>query len=105
MREAPSTGFDATGLKVHFNTLLAQPLMMTAMILRAAVVSIRPPRLRGAFAMALIGVICGFVMLFFASFLQAPGTSHQIPVLAAAWIAPLVGTLIGAALILNLEDG
>ena len=42
------TGFDSTPLKIHFQTLLAQPLLFMAMILLAASVSLRPQRLRGA---------------------------------------------------------
>jgi lipopolysaccharide export system permease protein len=99
------TGFDATELKIYFNILLAQPLMFAAMILLAAAVSLRPPRFRGVFAMILAGVIAGFVVFFSASFLQALGVSHQIPVLAAAWTPPLVAALIGVAVVLNFEDG
>jgi lipopolysaccharide export system permease protein len=99
------TGFDPSGLKVHFNVLLAQPLMFAAMILLAAAVSLKPPRFRGAFVMALIGVVCGFALFFASTFLQALGTSHQIPVFAASWVPPLVATLIGVAVILNNEDG
>jgi lipopolysaccharide export system permease protein len=99
------TGFDATSMKVHFNALLSMPLMFAAMILIAAAVSLRPPRFRGAFAMVMTGVIGGFILFFLASFLQALGSSHQIPVLAAAWAAPLVAGLVGAAIILNFEDG
>ncbi len=99
------TGFDATGLKIHFNVLLAQPLMFAAMILLAACVSLRPPRFRGVFVMVVAGAAAGFAVFFAASFLQALGTSHQIPVFAASWAPPVVATLLGAAVLLNIEDG
>jgi lipopolysaccharide export system permease protein len=99
------TGFDPAGMKVHFNALLAMPLMFGAMILIAAAVSLRPPRFRGMFAMVMTGVIGGFILFFLSSFLQALGASHQIPVLAAAWAAPLVAALVTSAVILHVEDG
>ncbi len=99
------TGFDATRLQIYFHTLLAQPLLFVAMILLAAAVSLRPPRFRGAFVMIVLGTLCGFCVFFTASFMEALGASHQIPVVAASWATPLVATLIGVAIILNFEDG
>lgn len=100
-----STGFDAARLRVHYHSLLAQPLLFAAMILLAAVVSLRPPRLSGGLALVAGGVVIGFVVFFLSSFLQALGGSHQIPVMLAAWSAPLVAFLLGVAAMLNLEDG
>lgn len=99
------TGFDATPLRIYFQTLLAQPLLFVAMILLAAAVSLRPPRFRGVFIMVILGTLCGFCVFFAASFMQALGSSHQIPVLAASWATPVIATLIGIAVILNFEDG
>ena len=99
------TGFDSTRLRIYFHTLLAQPLLFFAMVLLAAVVSLKPPRFQGTFMMIVMGIVAGFAVFFAASFLQALGTSHQIPVLAAAWAPALVAALIGAAIMLNMEDG
>ncbi len=100
-----TTGFDSVPIKVHFQSLLAQPLLYAAMILLAASVSLRPPRFRGAFALAALGVGIGFMVFFLSSFLQAMGATHQIPVLLAAWAPALVSFLLGLAVMLNLEDG
>jgi lipopolysaccharide export system permease protein len=100
-----STGFDAARLKIHFHSLLAQPLLFIAMILLAAAVSLRPPRSRGTFTLIITGVITGFVAFFLSSFLQALGASHQIPVLLAAWSPAFLMLVLGMAAILNLEDG
>ncbi|WP_435640874.1 LPS export ABC transporter permease LptG [Micavibrio aeruginosavorus] len=99
------TGFDATRLSIHFQSLLAQPLLFMAMVLLAATVSLRPPRFRGAMAMVMAGVMMGFVVFFLSSFLQALGASQQIPVLLAAWSPALVTALLGGAVLLTLEDG
>jgi lipopolysaccharide export system permease protein len=105
IRTVESTGFDATRLKIYFQSLLAQPFLYAAMILLAAAVSLQPPRFRNTLTLVVIGVIVAFGTFFATSFLQALGTSHQIPVLLAAWSPALVMTLLGVAAMLGLEDG
>lgn len=105
IRTLEETGFDASRLKVHYQNLLAQPLLFAAMVLLAATVSLRPPRLRGAFTMLGIGVFIGFFVFFMSSFLQALGASQQIPVVLAAWSPALICLLLGTSVIMNLEDG
>lgn len=99
------TGFDATSLKVHYQSLLAQPLMFCAMILLAATVSMRPPRSRGTFMMISAGVFIGFIIFFLSSVLQALGASQQIPVIMAAWSPALIAFLLGLSVMMNIEDG
>jgi len=99
------TGFDATRLKIYYHNLLSQPLMFCAMILLAAAVSMRPPRAKGTFLMIASGVFVGFLVFFLSSFLQAMGSSQQIPVLLAAWSPALISFLLGLSIMMNLEDG
>ncbi len=105
IRNMEATGFDATRLRIHFQSLLAQPLMLVAMILLAACVSLRPPRTRGTLTMIVAGIFIGFVVFFMSSFLQALGASKQIPVFLAAWSPAVIATLCGITVIFNLEDG
>jgi lipopolysaccharide export system permease protein len=105
IRTLEETGFDASRLKVYYQNLLAQPLLFAAMVLLAATVALRPPRLRGAFAMLGTGVFIGFFVFFMSSFLQALGSSQQIPVLLAAWSPALICLLLGVSVLMNLEDG
>lgn len=105
IKTVEQTGFDATRLKVHYHSLLAQPLMFCAMILLAATVSMRPPRSRGTFAMIASGIFIGFLVFFLSSFLQALGASQQIPVALAAWSPALISFLLGLSVIMNIEDG
>lgn len=100
-----STGFDATRLRIHYHTLLAQPLLFAAMVLLAACVSLRPPRYRASLYMVSGGILLGFVIFFVSSYLQALGASGQIPVILAAWSAPMMAFLLGLGVMLNLEDG
>lgn len=105
IRTLEGTGFDATRLHIHYQSLLAQPLLFAAMILLAASVSLRPPRLRGTLALIAFGVAAGFLVFFMSSYLQALGLSGQIPAFLAAWSSPLICFLLGMAVMLNLEDG
>lgn len=100
-----STGFDATALKIHMQGLLSQPLMFAAMVLLAASVSLRPPRLRGTATLIVAGVIIGFVVFFLTSFLQALGASGQLPPLISAWVAPTICMLLGLLAMMMFEDG
>ncbi len=105
IRTLERTGFDATKLKVYYHSLLSQPLMFCAMILLAASVSMRPPRSKGTFAMVATGVFIGFIIFFLSSFLQALGSSQQIPIALAAWSPALIAFLLGLAVMMNIEDG
>ncbi|MCK5384073.1 MAG: LPS export ABC transporter permease LptG [Alphaproteobacteria bacterium] len=105
IRTLEQTGFDATRLKIYYQNLLSQPLMFCAMILLAAAVSMRPPRTKGTFIMIASGVFVGFIVFFLSSFLQAMGSSQQIPVLLAAWSPALISFLLGLSVMMNLEDG
>lgn len=100
-----ATGFDATKIKVHYQTLLAQPLMFSAMILLAACVSMRLSRAGGGFYFIASGVALGFLIFFLSSFLQALGASGQIPPTLAAWSPALISFALGLATLMTLEDG
>ncbi len=105
IRTLTETGFDATGLKIYFQSLLARPILFMAMVLLAAAVSLRPSRHQRTFPLIAAGVLCGFLVFFLSSFLQALGASQQIPVLLAAWAPGVVMLLMGLAVMLVLEDG
>ncbi len=105
IRTLEQTGFDATRLKIYYHNLLSQPLMFCAMILLAATVSMRPPRSKGTFVMIATGVFIGFIIFFLSSFLQALGSSQQIPIMLAAWSPALIAFLLGLSVMMNIEDG
>ena len=100
-----NTGFDASRLQVHFHALLSQPLMFGAMILLAAAVSMRPPRLRGTLMLVMAGIFIGFCVFFLSSYLQALGASRQLPPVLAAWSPAIILTLLGISAMMTLEDG
>ncbi len=99
------TGFDTSALRVHYHTLLSQPLLFAAMILLAACVSLQPPRSQGNMLLIGTGLMIGFLIFFISSFLQALGASQQMPPAMASWTPALVSTLLGVTVLLNQEDG
>lgn len=100
-----ATGFDSRKLKIHFQSLLAQPLLFAAMVILAATVSLKVARFQQTSVMIGAGVVFGFIMFFATSFLKALGASDQIPVLLAAWFPPLIALSLGTSVIMTTEDG
>lgn len=105
IRTMEATGFDSRKLRIHFHSLLAQPLLFAAMVILAATVSLKMARFQPTVFLIGSGVVIGFVMFFASSFLQALGASDQIPVLLAAWFPPLIALALGGSVILTTEDG
>lgn len=99
------TGFNARPLKIHYQSMLSQPLLFMSMILLAATVSLRPPRNNGAFVIILAGVGIGFLVFFSSNFLQALGASAQIPLFIAAWFPAIITFILGIGTLMTLEDG
>ena len=99
------TGFPATRLSIHFQSLLAKPLFFAALILLAATFSLRPARFGGVGLLIGLGVLSGFFIFFLESMLHAFGISQKIPVYMAAWTPALITLLIGTAALLHTEDG
>lgn len=99
------TGLETAPMEVYYQSLLAQPLLLAAMILLAATVSLRPPRFQRALFMVLLGLLAGFVVFFLSSFLKALGGSHQLPVILASWSTAIIVMLGSLTWLLNTEDG
>ncbi len=99
------SGFSAQRHRLHFNILLARPLLFCAMVLVAATFSLRMQRRGGTTALIASGVIAGFLLYFLSDIVFALGLSAKIPVLLAAWTPAGVSMLFGTSMLLHLEDG
>jgi lipopolysaccharide export system permease protein len=96
---------NANAYRLHYNVLLARPLLFIAMVLVAASVSLRFFRFGGVAMMVLGGVAAGF-MLYVATELMAElGASGIISSAVAAWLPAIVGSLLGILALLYQEDG
>lgn len=105
IRTLEDTGLETTPMEVYYQSLLAEPLLLAAMILLAATVSLRPPRFQRALFMVITGMGAGFAVFFLSQFLKALGGSHQLPPLLAAWSTAIIVLLGSVTWLLNTEDG
>jgi lipopolysaccharide export system permease protein len=99
------SGFSAQRHRLYFDALLARPVLFTAIVVIAAVFSLRMQRRGGVGWMIGAGVGCGFALYFLSDVVLALGLAAAIPVALAAWLPAGVSWLIGASLVFHLEDG
>ena len=99
------TGFPSVRHRLHYQSLLTQPLLFAAMVMFGAAFSLRHTRRGGTVLMIGGGVITGFVLFVTVDVMTALGVAETIPVPLAAWTPAFLSLFIGAALLLHLEDG
>lgn len=99
------SGFSAIRHRLHFQTLLALPLLAGTMALVSAGFSMRPARRGGVARMIGSGVAAGFALFVVSKVAEEFGQSGALPPMLAAWAPALSGLLLAVALLLHLEDG
>lgn len=102
---ARSFGLGANSFAMHFHALLAMPLLLVAMTLIAATVSMRFERMGQSVTVILGGVLAGFLLYVVSVLVKAFGSAGFVPPAAAAWLPVLVATLFGVTFLLYKEDG
>lgn len=98
-------GLDATEYRLQFQTLLARPLLLVAMVLVAASFSLRFFRFGGVAKTLSGGVVAGFVLYIATKIFSDLGGAGMISPLVAAWSPALVGSMLGTLTLLYSEDG
>ncbi|TAN44834.1 MAG: LPS export ABC transporter permease LptG [Rhodospirillales bacterium] len=99
-------GFSAQKHRMYFQSLLASPVLLCAMVLVAAVFSLRPNlRMGGVMIRLGGGVAAGFLFFFFSKVAFALGLSATLPPTLAAWSPAIVTLLAGLSTLFHLEDG
>jgi len=99
------SGFSAIRHRLHFQTLLALPLLAGTMSLLSAGFSMRQTRRGGVAQMLGSGVAAGFALFVVSKVAEEFGQSGAIPPVLAAWAPALSGLMLSVALLLHLEDG
>jgi lipopolysaccharide export system permease protein len=87
------SGFSSIRHRLHFQTLLALPVLSATMALVSAGFSMRPARRGGVARMIGSGVAAGFVLFVVSK------------VAVAAWAPTASGLMLALALLLHTEDG
>lgn len=98
-------GFSARRHQVWLQSELARPVFLIGMLLVAAAFTMRHTRFGGTGNAVLAALLLGFTLYFIRSFAQILGENGQIPILFAAWAAPVASILLALGLLLRSEDG
>ena len=101
-----SSGFSAQRHRMRYLSLLASPFLLVAMVLVAAIFSLKANmRQGGVMFMIVAGITTGFVVYFSSQVVYAFGINGYIPVWLAVWTPTLVVGLLGISVMLHLEEG
>ena len=98
-------GFSTIFTTMQFWKLLSLPVLLVAMTIIGATVSMRLSREGGAWRLVLTGGVLGFGVFFASVFVEAFGEVGTIPPLVATWTVPLVALALGLFGLARLEDG
>jgi lipopolysaccharide export system permease protein len=99
------SGFSSVRHRLHFQALLALPLLSATMTLVAAGFSMRPTRRGGVAKMIGGGVSVGFALFVISKVAEEFGQSGALPVVLAAWAPAASGLMVALAMLLHTEDG
>jgi lipopolysaccharide export system permease protein len=99
------SGFSSIRHRLHFQALLALPLLAATMAFVSAGFSMRPARRGGVAQMIGSGVAAGFALFVVSKVAEEFGQSGALPVALAAWAPTAAGLMLAIALLLHTEDG
>jgi lipopolysaccharide export system permease protein len=105
IRLLEGAGFSSVRHRLHFQALLALPLLCGTMALVAAGFSMRQTRRGGVARMVGSGVAAGFVLFTVSKVAEEFGQSGALPAALAAWAPAGAGMMLAVSLLLHLEDG
>ena len=100
-----ASGFSAVRHRLHYQSLLALPVLTAAMALLSAGFSMRQARRGGVAQMLALGVAAGFALFVLDRVAGEFGETGTLPVLLAAWVPAAAGLMLAISLLLHLEDG
>lgn len=99
------SGFSTIPYRLHFQGLLALPVLAVTMALVSAGFSMRPAGRGGIARMLSVGISMGFSLFAVSKIAEQLGKSGALPPLLASWAPAGAGLCLAAALLLHLEDG
>jgi len=105
VEDTEGAGLDAVGYRLRFQSLLALPLLLAAMVLIAAAFSLKLSRMGGVGILVLGGVGAGFVLYVATKLISDLGGAGVLSAPVAAWTPAVVANMLGALTLLNREDG
>lgn len=100
-----AAGLSSVRHELYFESLLAKPMLLAAMVALAAVFGLRQTRRGGILATIASGLALGLLLFVLNDVIQTFAQSGGMPVALAAWGPALVGLFGGAAALFHFEDG
>jgi len=105
IKKTERAGFSTVSLRMQLNKLLALPIMLIAMTVIAAGVSMHLTREGGTLRLLIIGGVLGFAVFFADNIVSAFGEASALPIVLAAWAIPLFVLFFGLNYLAQIEDG
>lgn len=102
---ARDAGFSTVRLSMQWHRLLSLPLMLIALTIVAAGVSMGNVRSGGTIRLMLGGAAIGFLVYFFNNLISAFGEAQTLSVIMASWAVPVLVLFLGLAYLTRIEDG
>jgi lipopolysaccharide export system permease protein len=102
---ARALGLSASRFATQLHSLLAMPMLLVAMTLIAAAVSMRFARMGQSVTMILGGVLAGFLLYVVTVLVKAFGDAGLVAPFIVAWIPVVVAMFFGVTFLLYKEDG
>jgi lipopolysaccharide export system permease protein len=102
---AARTGLNTDRFRLAFHAQLARPLLLVAMVMIAATVSLRLFRHGGTGQLVLTGIAAGFLLYVLTKITSDLGGNGIINPMLAAWGPSIIALTFGATALLYLEDG
>ena len=103
--KAQQAGIAADRYRFQFQALLARPMLLMAMVLVAATVSLRFSRHGGTTRLVVAGLSAGFIVFVINEISGDLGGAGLVNPMLAAWVPPVAAGLFGITALLHLEDG
>lgn len=105
VRVAEEMGLSGARFAMHFHSLVAMPMLLVAMTLIAATVSLRFARMGQSGTLILGGILAGFLLYVALVVTTAFGNTGFVPPVVAAWVPVVVAMFSGVTFLLYKEDG
>jgi lipopolysaccharide export system permease protein len=91
--------------RVQYQLLLSRPVLLIAMVLLAATVSLRSFRMGGIQTMVVTGMVGGIGFFLITEVSRQAGLAGFLPAAVAIWVPVLLACLVSLTVLLHQEDG
>jgi len=102
---AEKAGLSAARYKMQYALLLSRPLLLIAMVILAATVSLKSFRSGGIQTMVLTGMVGGIGFFLLTEVSRQIGLAGVVSATTAAWLPIVLALLVSLTVLLHQEDG